>query len=693
MGFLVPAFLAGLAAIVVPIVLHLRHKDKDTPHRFPSLMFVDRLPIRTAQRRRITDWPLLLLRALAIVLLVLAFARPLWWKPGIVSAATQPRTMILLLDRSMSMGHRGVWPAALDSARRLVSALGPDDRAALVLFDDEAEVAQPLTADRALVLAALDRARAGAVGTRFAAGLRAARQIGSDARTGTSPVDVVLISDMQRAGTVGLAGLELPGSFHVRAVALSPAPRTNSSVAVAEARPFTEGGREKLAVTATVAARGPTPARRTTVMLRVNGRPSGTRVVDAGAGDTRVAFDPVPIPAGQVHGEVTIDPDSLAADDTARFALTSSDEIAALLVAPDDADRDETLYLERALAVGRAPSVRLQRVRPSSLDAATLNDAALVILWDVAPPRGSSGTSLAEWTAHGGGLVQVAGRRFARRGAESPMLPATVDGLADRSDDRGGSLGDVRIDHPLLAPFRETPAALVAPRFLRYARLEPANAGQVVARFDDGSVAVAERAEGSGRVIMIGAPLDARSGDFPLQPAFVPFVRRLALYATHRDATQLASETGESWLLPSSAQDPVVSAPDGSILRPDREVRAAGDTRAVSVPLRHAGLYVLHEGEARGAAVRELAVNAPALESDLTAVPSSELLASLRPGAASASADDAPPTAAEVERRQGLWRLVIGGLAVLLLLEMLMASRGWRGVANPVSVTPSGEGT
>jgi hypothetical protein len=155
-----------------------------------------------------------------------------------------------------------------------------------------------------------------------------------------------------------------------------------------------------------------------------------------------------------------------------------------------------------------------------------------------------------------------------------------------------------------------------------------------------------------------------------------------------------ARETGESWLLPSSAQDPVVSAPDGSILRPEREVRAAGDTRAVSVPLRHAGLYVLHEGEARGAAVRELAVNAPVLESDLTAVPAAELLASLRPGAASASADDAPPTAAELERRQGLWRLVIGGLAVLLLLEMLMASRGWRGVANPLSTVPtSGEGT
>ena len=78
LGLLVPAFLAGLAALVIPIVLHLRHRDKDRPQRFPSLMFLQQLPIRIAERRRITDLPLLLLRLLALVLLVLAFARPVF---------------------------------------------------------------------------------------------------------------------------------------------------------------------------------------------------------------------------------------------------------------------------------------------------------------------------------------------------------------------------------------------------------------------------------------------------------------------------------------------------------------------------------------------------------------------------------------------------------------------------------------
>ena len=128
LGLLVPAFLAGLAALVIPIVLHLRHRDKDRPQKFPSLMFLEQLPIRTAERRRITDWPLLLLRALAMALLVMAFTRPVFSRQASAERLKRVRAVVLLLDRSMSMGHRDVWPAAVDSARRVVSSVTPPDQ-------------------------------------------------------------------------------------------------------------------------------------------------------------------------------------------------------------------------------------------------------------------------------------------------------------------------------------------------------------------------------------------------------------------------------------------------------------------------------------------------------------------------------------------------------------------------------------
>ena len=48
--------------------------------------------------------------------------------------------------------------------------------------------------------------------------------------------------------------------------------------------------------------------------------------------------------------------------------------------------------------------------------------------------------------------------------------------------------------------------------------------------------------------------------------------------------------------------------------------RPVRDARGATLPLRDAGVYVLHDGQVRGAPVQELAVNTPAAESDLTAM-------------------------------------------------------------------------
>src|SRR4051812_31583061 len=115
--FLVPAILAGLGAIIVPIALHLRRRERERPMRFPSLMFLQRITITTARRRRITDLPLLLLRILVVVLAVLAFSRPVVRPKPDAKPAKGTRRVVLLLDRSLSMGHEAVWSHAVDSAR------------------------------------------------------------------------------------------------------------------------------------------------------------------------------------------------------------------------------------------------------------------------------------------------------------------------------------------------------------------------------------------------------------------------------------------------------------------------------------------------------------------------------------------------------------------------------------------------
>ena len=76
MSFLTPLFLLGLAALAVPVLIHLTQKERKSVVQFPSLMFLRKIPYESVQRRRIRDWLLLALRLAAIALIVTAFARP-----------------------------------------------------------------------------------------------------------------------------------------------------------------------------------------------------------------------------------------------------------------------------------------------------------------------------------------------------------------------------------------------------------------------------------------------------------------------------------------------------------------------------------------------------------------------------------------------------------------------------------------
>src|SRR5262249_35138912 len=145
-------------------------------------------------------------------------------------AAQGAHRVVLLVDRSMSMGHAAVWPVALDSARAVVNALAPGDRVAVIAFDEDAIVEQSLTADHALALAAVNRIKVGARATRYGAAIRAAREVLSKESDATGG-EVLVVTDLQRNGAAGLGGVSLPAAVQLRAINASPRHHGNSAIA------------------------------------------------------------------------------------------------------------------------------------------------------------------------------------------------------------------------------------------------------------------------------------------------------------------------------------------------------------------------------------------------------------------------------------------------------------------------------
>lgn len=679
LGFLVPAFLAALAALAVPILLHLRHRDRDRPMRFPSLMFLEQLPIRTESRQRITDWPMLLLRLLALALLVFAFARPVLKDQRVVGADNRTKAVVILLDRSMSMGYAGVWPRALDSARAVIDRLEGKDRVALVAYDDAAEVMQRLTDDRAAVRGSLGAVQPMRRGTRLAPALRTARQLLLDAPFAAA--EVIVISDLQRASASGIAGVEFPSGVQVRGIGVGGETWVNSTVRSLDARRVREGDRTLLAVKARVQNHALPAARQVTASLTVNGREATTASTSLTRdGETVITFTPVPAPDGAVAIRVALPPDSLVADDTLVAVVPRDDLLRVALVAPSDMSASETLYLQQALGIGRAPQMQVERLTSAPSNAAALARTGVVLFWDVAP---DAPAALTTWVNDGGGIVLAAGRRLAARHSALPAYAGiSFSGLADRVSDRGGTLRDVRAEHALFAPFREAKDALTAVRAWRYPRGDAVPTADILARFDDGVPAVLEQRIGNGRALTLTVPLDNQYGDFPLQPAYLPFVRQLVLHTSGRDATPLWLSTGESWSLPTTLTNPVVTGPTGALTRPQ------ADSAGAAVALPDAGLYTAYAERASGEPGAVQAVNVPPSESELTPMDTTELLLGVRTtstaqSAASANAD-APMTVEEMERRQNPWRVLLIVAALLLLAETILGTRGRRGMARRV---------
>lgn len=670
MGFLVPAFLAGLAALAIPLLLHLRHRDRDKPVPFPSLMFLEQLTIRTEQRQRVSDWPLLLLRLLLLALLVFAFARPLLRSRAAAVGDTRSRALVLLVDRSQSMSYEGTWERALDSTRALIGALQRNDRVAVVAFDDEAETRQRLSDDHAAALGALTGLVPRARGTRLAPALRVARQLLLDAPF--SAAEIVVISDLQRAGATGIAGVELPAGITVRAIPVGPAAWKNATVRAVDARRVAEGQRTSLAVKARIqfhaadsVASDARAEQRRTVRLVINGREAASRDATLSmSGETVVTFDPVPAPDGAVAVQVTMSPDALALDDTLVAVVPRDDELTVWLRGGTGA----SLFFERALEIGAAPEVRVTRTMSEQ--------AAVRVFWDQLPDA-----TTAEWVARGGGAVVVVGGALsARKGVLSALLPVTVAGTADRLVDRGGTLRDVRTEHPLFQPFREAPDALGAVHAFRYPRFDVQGKADVLARFDDGSAAVVEQKVGNGRVLVLALPLDNTVGDFPLQPAFLPFVRQLVLHASGRDAIPLWRTTGERWALSAAITDPVIEAPDRSLIRP------SSDSMGAAIPLADAGVYRAYKGTLGGEAIAIQAVNVANSESILTPMDTSELLLGVRVSSDSArSSTSGVESDDAAERKQSIWRVLLILALAALLLETIIATRGRRGTARRVA--------
>ncbi|MDF1505004.1 BatA and WFA domain-containing protein, partial [Roseisolibacter sp. H3M3-2] len=545
MGFLAPWFLAGLALVAVPLLIHLTRRDRATPVPFPSLMFVRRVPQPTTARRQLRDLPLLLLRVLALSLLALAFARPLLDRARAAAAPTAGgRELVILLDRSASMQAPARWAKAQDAARAALRTVGPRDRATVVYFDATPAVAAK-AGDPVGARTAVDTARAGSGATRYAPALAMASRI--LAESALSRREALLVSDFQRGGWREAPEARLPAGATLTWADVAAAAADGGALGVVLVREERSAGAAAVRVAARLRASG--GAERTVpVTLRVGGRDvRSARATVVPDRPTTVAFESVPLPPGWSEATVVLPRDAHPANDAYHFVAAREQQLRVLLVDGPSRREDAGLYLRRALGVGAASPFRVDVVNRDALRASDLAGHAVVVLHD-APLGGAVARALAAHVRAGAGLLVAPGETSAPEAWEpalATVLPGAPGAVVDRTDAGGARLASFERGHPVFAPCAEALAGdLVAARLLRRRALRLAPDARVLARRADGAPALAEQVEGNGRVVAWASTMDDWWTDLALQPVFVPLVHQLALHAARHAPAPAARVVG-----------------------------------------------------------------------------------------------------------------------------------------------------
>ncbi|MGE0160242.1 MAG: BatA domain-containing protein [Gemmatimonadales bacterium] len=690
--FLVPLFLLGLAGIVVPIVVHLTRRQRKNVVRFPSLMFLEKVPYQEQRRRRIQHWFLLAMRAAALALLAIAFARPFMDDTTLGLGATGgPREIVVLVDQSYSMELGDQMAVAREGAREVFAGLGPLDRASLVTFAQGARVLARSTADRARLTTAVDTVQLSSGSTRYGPALKVAQAILEESQLPSG--EVYLFSDFQRNGWIGDEGVRLPpGSRFIPRPTGDEVLDDNFMVTDVSLPRQTVSGRERVTPTARIVRRGGSDPREVSVALQIDGQTLQTRSVTMGPdAAAAVAFEPITLSRPHTRGSVRLPDDGLHADNTHNFVVSPGTSLSVLVLEGAAADRNVSFFLRTALettADGRFDATvrRASSIRPVDLegvDAVILNDVQI---------DGPSAERLRAFVVAGGGVLVAVGELGGWPSSAADMLPGQIGAVQDRLQGRGGRLGHLEYGHAIFEVFAGPRSGdFTGARFFRARAFQPAPDAAVLARFDDGSVALAERRIGRGKLLVWTSTLDQYWSDLALQPIYLPFIQRTAEYLGGRAESSPSFTIGQvvdlanpealltAGLVSSEAAglteglDQIAVTPSGTTI----QLPAGEGPRYL--PLEEHGFYTVRPPSTEPPRPFVLAVNVDLEESNLARLDPEQLAVQVM--AAQGAARDAMNgdraqalQREDQERRQSLWRWLLLAALGLFIAETILSN-------------------
>jgi hypothetical protein len=337
MTFVYPLFLWALAAISIPVIIHLFNFRKYKKVYFTNVKFLKELRQESKSKSRLKEILVLLVRCLAIACLVLAFSQPVIYGDN-EHAPAGNQVVSLYIDNSFSMQNVNRQGPLLDiaktRAREVINAYGNGDKFHLITNDFEGRHQRFHTREDALAL--LEEIRISSAVRLYTDVLRRQTEfLSSSTATGKK---IYAFSDGQRT-TFNLKDLEPDTNTAITVVPLSANKINNVYLDTCwfEAPLQQKGFIQKLH--ARVANNGNANIEAGSAKLYLNNKQTAIASFSlAPNGNTTLHFTFECREAGFNYGSVKIEDYPVTFDDVMFFAFNSEVNIAVALVNGKNAD-------------------------------------------------------------------------------------------------------------------------------------------------------------------------------------------------------------------------------------------------------------------------------------------------------------------------------------------------------------------
>lgn len=659
MSWLAPLFLAGFAAIALPIWLHRLQTETPKRQAFSSAMLLLQAERRVHVKKRLRYWLLLALRIALLGALALAFAKPLWMQPPAVLSHADAKLHVLLVDTSMSIQEGSRWAAVVEQAQKIISQARATDRLQLIAASDELQVmAGPLNATtegKEKILNLLSKMQAGPSQLQYGA-----MMTGLEALLAQETQSTVahVISDFQHSALPAQFGELVPRTVNGRATAV-----LLHNIASGVVPNFTVTKVERVGAAVQVEVQGlHTQATTLTVELLVNGISRGEQsMAIADSGVTTFQFDKVALNTGNNKVEAKIrSADTLPVDDVFYTVLenTLGRPVPFLSANPDGVTGK---YVDAAFTAAGS-RYALQPVKLEQFDVRTLDRYRFVVIDDLGAINERLATALEGYVQKGGAIFAAVGER-SQLVKTLPLIKLSVGTV--RLDQQGErmTVANIDVNHAALSGA----TALRSVNVVRYLPVTPNSDSRLLVQLDNGAPLLLEQRQGQGRVLLFTSGLDNTWNDLPIQPVFVSLLTESARYLAGETLLKRQQRVGSALPLEQATAAGQVIDPQGKNL-----LSLSDSQQARSVKLEMQGIYEVVT--ASGSSL--VAVNTVPDESNLMPMSEEEFanwqqVLSAQPQHAM---NEGSVVSSDLPKGYELWHVLLVLLALFVLAESLLGN-------------------